>query len=96
MKMTPRQVESWSRTRAKGRTRFVWLTGVVSWGLLVAIFWSVAMASFQGWDRFPRRLGIALILFPIGGYWFGSYVWRKSEEQYEETLRAQTRTGTDT
>jgi hypothetical protein len=94
MKMTPRQVEGWSKTRAKGRTRFVWLTGVVSWGVPVAIIWSVAMASFKGWDRFPHLLRIALILFPIAGYWFGSYVWRKSEEQYEQTLGDQPRTGT--
>ncbi len=84
-KMTPQQAERWARTRAKGRTRYIWLAGVVSWGLPVAVFWSVAMAAIQGWDRLWLYHPVALVGFPIGGYWFGSAMWRKLEALYEQS-----------
>ena len=84
--MTSRQMQRWAKTRAKSRTRFVWLMGVVAWGLPTAIGWSVAMAAFQGWERLPLLLLNALVLFPIGGYWFGGSLWRKCEGLYEQAL----------
>jgi hypothetical protein len=77
----------WERTRAKGRNRFIWVTGVLCWGVLTGLVWSVVMAMFQGWDRLGVLIPIALIAFPIGGYWFGSNVWRKTEERYDEHLK---------
>jgi hypothetical protein len=87
--MTPQQIESWGKSRAKGRTRFVWRMGVVAWGLPTAITWAVVMAAFQGWERLPLLLPIALLLFPIGGYWFGASTWRKYEGLYEQAMRDQ-------
>jgi hypothetical protein len=83
-KMTERQAERWAKTRAKGRTRFVWPIGVLAWGLSVGILWALMMAAIQGWDRLWLFLPIAPVGFPICGYWFGSTVWRKCESLYEQ------------
>lgn len=79
----------WENTRAKGRNRFIWGTGVLCWGVMTGLIWSITMAMSQGWDQFYILLPIALVMFPIGGYWFGSIVWRKTEEGYEEYLRSE-------
>jgi hypothetical protein len=85
--MNPKQRERWAKTRQMGRTRFVWLVGVLGWGVSVGIGWSLAMAAVNGWDRLPVLLPIALIGFPIGGYFFGTLTWRWSEKQYEQATR---------
>jgi hypothetical protein len=85
-KMTPQQAERWAKIRAKGRNRFVRLVGVVGWGLPVAVLWSLTMAAIQGWDRIWLYLPIALVGFPVAGYWFGSTLWRKVEVLYQQSI----------
>lgn len=83
-KMTEKQLDRWEKTRRMGRPRFVLLVGVLYWGVLTGLLWSVAMAAIQGWDRLPTLLPIALVGFPVGGFFFGAYVWKASEKQYLE------------
>ncbi|MBN9120397.1 MAG: hypothetical protein J0I06_14775 [Planctomycetes bacterium] len=85
--MTPKQIEQWAKTRQMGRTRFIWLRGVCGWGLTVGIAWAVVMAAVQGWDRLPILLALAVVGFPIGGYFFGVFTWRACEKRYEEATR---------
>jgi len=87
MRMTQQQAERWARTRQKGRKRFVWVHGVLGWGLPMAITCPVLLAVFQGWERLPLNLPIALVLFPIGGYWFGAWMWRFGEQKYQQALQ---------
>jgi hypothetical protein len=84
MKMTDDQLARWEKTRKMGRTRYVWLVGVPGWGVAVGSTWAVAMAAMQGWDRLPTLLALALVGFPIGGYFFGAWVWKASESQYQK------------
>lgn len=88
MGMTPDQIKQWSKTRRMGRTRYVWLYGVLRWGLTVGVVWAVVMAAFQGWERLPILLALAVVGFPMGGYLFGVVTWRQNEGQYEQAKRA--------
>ncbi len=73
----------WERVRAKGRSRYIWLSGVLGWGLPVAVAWSIAMTGFRGgWSLTNYDFTLlgsyllpALILFPIGGYLWGACIW---------------------
>jgi hypothetical protein len=85
--MTPKQAERWARVREKGRTRFVWIRGVFGWGIPVAVFWSIWMGWIQGWDRLWILTPLALVLFPIGGYFWGVVMWRKFESAYQEATQ---------
>jgi hypothetical protein len=87
MKMTDKQLERWEKTRQMGRTRFIWLQGVLAWGVTVGVMWAVAMTAVRGeWDRLPILLAIALVGFPIGGYFFGALMWKTSEAAYRKAI----------
>jgi hypothetical protein len=95
MKMTEKQREKWSKTRKKGRTRFIWLYGVVGWGVVTGVLWAAAMA-FQGLGHLPLLLPLALIVFPIGGFFFGRKMWTTFEDQFQEAaLREKPDVGPD-
>ena len=83
MQMTQKQLEKLERVLQKGRSHFIWYRGVLGWGVFVAIFWCCWMSYFQGW-KFFTTLPLALILFPIGGYFWGASMWRKCETLREE------------
>ncbi|HVL12023.1 MAG TPA: hypothetical protein VM529_05630 [Gemmata sp.] len=86
MKTTDRQLARWEKMRKMGRTRYVWLVGVLGWGVATGSTWAVTMAAVQGWDRLPTLLTLALIGFPIGGYFFGAWTWKVCEAQYQKAL----------
>jgi hypothetical protein len=56
------------------RKRFIMVYGVLSWGLLTAIAWSLVTSKLN-MAEFLGVLPIALVVFPIGGYFFGAFMW---------------------
>ncbi len=84
--LTQKQFERLANTRSKGRKRFIWLHGVLGWGVFVALFWSCWMAAWKGWEQFLIYLLIALVMFPIGGYFWGASMWNRFERLYEDFL----------
>ena len=75
MEMTPKQLEKWAKTR---------LYGVVGWGLTIGVLWSLVMSYGLGWNQLLLNLVLAVILFPIGGYFFGHWMWKKGEEGFQK------------
>ncbi len=84
-KMTEKQHARWAITRQRGRFRFILILGVLIWGIGTAVLFSIFMAAQRGFDHFVWDLGLALILFPIGGYFWGSWMWRFNERQFAES-----------
>ena len=91
MGMSPEQARRWAQTRQKGRTRFVWLIGVLGWGLAMGLCFPVAVAAvgsflpdniMPGWERLPVLLAWSLIICPIAGYFVGLCCWQAAESQY--------------
>jgi hypothetical protein len=94
--MSPKQVKRWARTRQMGRTRYVWLIGVLGFGLTLGVCLPVAIAAVgswlpgkivPGWERLPVHLVGCLIVCPIGGYFFGVCMWRAVESEYERATQ---------
>jgi hypothetical protein len=92
----------WERTRAMGRTTFIWRRGVFGWGVPVALV-TIAYQIVQE-QGFVRRLvmtqhlkvgvGIAMLVFPLCGYLFGRYLWTAGEENYERLVDQEPESGT--
>jgi hypothetical protein len=85
--MHEREYTRWEATRSKGRSRFIWLFGVVWWGVVTGLMWAVMMAWMHGWNELPLLLPFALIGVPIGGYFWGAWMWNRIEKQYRQALR---------
>ncbi len=68
--------------RPAGRTRYVWRSGVLGWGLPVGVFYAVTMAYFFR-DRFGygKELLFQLCFLPLwalAGYVYGRIMWRRA------------------
>jgi hypothetical protein len=74
--------EKWTRFSKLGRTRYVLRFGVLGWGIPTAILFSLVQGYRFGWDGFLFQLIPALILFPIGGIFFGRFMWRALENKH--------------
>jgi hypothetical protein len=68
--------------REKGKRHFVWFQGVLMWGIITGIMWSVAMAYYSPSEHIYIRPIIALIIFPISGYFGSKWTWNKNEQKY--------------
>ena len=96
MPKDPRAVELWARTRAKGRTRFIWFNGTLLTGLILAFLLLPVLlpvtALIRGWDHVVHRLPFIVIMFPILGYLGGVLTWRRMERRYAETMNKDAQT----
>ena len=85
--------EKWRATRAKGYSRFVFLYGVLGWGLGMFIFMTVLPALFGiprifVVDALKRHtteyLLLGVILWILVGALWGILVWIDSEAQFQK------------
>jgi hypothetical protein len=54
------------------------------------------MCGAEGWEGWPVRFALALIVFPIGGYGFGRVLWRMMEGRYRRTSQGRGAAGEET
>lgn len=88
MRIKQKHLDRWARTRQKGRFHFIWVYYVFGWGVFTAITWSCLMGVLQGWrwNQVLLRSVIALIIFPICGYFLGMWLWRRSERRFAQAM----------
>ena len=94
----PEAIARWERTRAMGRTTFIWRRGVFGWGIpvaLVTIAYQVVQEQGFVWrlvmtQHLKVGIGIAMLVFPLCGYLFGRYLWTAGEENYERMVDQET------
>lgn len=75
-------IEKWEQTRVKGKLHFIWVKGFFGWGIMTAVLWSIIMHFAQPHEPIWFRPIIALVIFPIGGLFWGNWVWSSSERKY--------------
>ncbi|MFM8333070.1 MAG: hypothetical protein ACKN9T_15400 [Candidatus Methylumidiphilus sp.] len=87
---TPERLRLWQKTRALGKSRFVWTHGVVQWGGFMFCF-SMAVfqhrhygAVFSTEGNWLFRVVLALSVWTFVGYLYGQSRWRRNEQQYLE------------
>jgi hypothetical protein len=74
------------RVKARGKKRFIIWVGVVRWGGLMFVV-TTAPTLFT---ETPFRLAIGLVvlklvIWPLGGYFWGLYMWNICEKQFSGT-----------
>ncbi len=85
--MTPKNRENWEATRAKGRTRFILVTGVLGWGLPMFLFMTFWVQKVSVDD--VGSIALSMALWAVGGLGFGYWVWRVSEKKYLEAIESE-------
>jgi len=98
--LSPRQVESRKRIRAKDRKHYILYTGVLRWGMSVFILTTAWMWHDEyGWQVPPRgwlwfSIVSGLLIWSVAGYFWGDYMWRRiSEEPQSDTRTEKNLTG---
>jgi hypothetical protein len=94
-KPTAAQRKRWlQEVNARGKKSFVMWVGVVRWGGLAFLI-TTAMALFSE-TSFRRTVvncmflvGLNLLIWPLGGYFWGLYMWNIHEKQFSESGKEQ-------
>jgi uncharacterized membrane protein len=76
MSKADRRTERRARMIKRGRRSFTLRYGVLGWGVSTAILFSLYQGYSQGWDRLVYWLIVSLVIFPIGGWFWGVAMWR--------------------
>ena len=76
----------WARLRRKGPLRFILLRGVLGWGLVAALVYSLVMWAVAGADL-RVLLPLSMVIFPIGGVLWGAAMWWFLERRYQRETR---------
>jgi len=90
--MKTSQIQKWEKIRNKGKKKFIFQNGVLRWGLTTGLLFSVIMywiGEPHTLLRFVSFLVLALIFFPIGGYFWGLWVWTASEKEHQKAIKKQ-------
>ena len=94
----PDAIARWERTRAMGRSTFIWRRGVFGWGIPVALLtiaYQVVQEQGFVWrlvmtQHLKVGIGVAMLVFPLCGYLFGRYLWTAGEDNYERLVDQET------
>lgn len=76
----------WARIRRKGPLRFILLRGVLGWGLVAALVYSLVMWAVAG-ANLRVLLPLSMVIFPIGGVLWGAAMWWFLERRYQREAR---------
>ena len=72
--MSQKKSEKLKALVKKGKWSYVFKHGVLGWGVPTAILWSTIM-HFIDSIPFTESIFLALVLFPIGGLFWGLFMW---------------------
>ncbi len=78
----PQHMERWMQVRARGKKRYIWRSGVIGWGVSTGIL--VGALNRLGGTSWVQSAS-SLVLFPIGGYFWGLFMWHWMERQFSKS-----------
>jgi hypothetical protein len=86
---------NWEQQRALGRTRFILRRGVLGWGIPAAfltILYKVVQEQGLVWtprltESVRTAVVVAILVFPLGGWLFGRWLWDTGETRYRARMR---------
>src|SRR5688572_26637056 len=79
-----RQLRRWERVRAAGRKRFILLWGVLGWGVSTGLLFSATIIPSErpSFSTAVVTVVVSVILFPLGGFFFGYWLWQVGNWNY--------------
>lgn len=74
-KVTQEQKEVYDQMMEQGPIRFILLRGVLYWGVVTAVLYSLLMWLFMEGQTFLEIISYAIWIFPLGGIGWGGFMW---------------------
>lgn len=66
----------WEKVQQDGIWRFALKEGVFKWGFGTAVLWLVLLSVLtKGEIDYALMIPYALVAFPVGGFFFGVFMW---------------------
>ncbi|MCG6200516.1 hypothetical protein [Psychromonas antarctica] len=86
--MKDKHFESWKKLREKGRLRFIFVRGILGWGLPMFLIVILLFNVGENGVILPASIAIHAAIWTVGGMIFGGVMWHLSEKKYlSEVLR---------
>lgn len=79
-----KRLDKWERTRSKGKWNFALKYGVLFWGLLTAVLFSLFFSISLKDISFFGILPVAIAIFPFAGFFWGVAFWNFMEKTYQK------------
>lgn len=85
--MKEKDKKYWKKIREKGKRHFILYRGIIGWGIPTGILYTIMIKGLKGVTigDILGKLIISIIVFPIGGYFWGLWVWNIQEKKYKKT-----------
>jgi hypothetical protein len=80
------QAAKWASIRRRGRRRYIFLSGVLRWGVGIAVPTTIVAGWLGAPAPFLGRLAIALVVYPLIGIGYGAWMWSFNERRYSEWI----------
>ena len=87
--MNAQQAQIWERTRQVGKRKFILYYGVLGWGLIAGLLFSLIDLALHSESFSWNSVMINLIIFPLGGIWMGNWLWKRTERGYEQCMKSE-------
>lgn len=82
----PAELKKWADMRRTGLAKFIFLNGVVAWGLPMFAIMTFVVNRRQGDVRSAQMLLVSLVVWTLGGALFGWVTWTITEKKYQKYL----------
>jgi hypothetical protein len=83
--MRPASDERLRKVIGMGKSRFVWVNGVLSWGVPMALTMTIFESiPYHGIRDVALSFAISAPIGLIGGYLWGRWVWHGYEKRYAD------------
>jgi hypothetical protein len=89
--MNEKEFRSWEEQRKKGRTSFVAVTGVLSYGVPMSIVMTFFVGRLDESGLSPTDLVIQVAIWLFAGALFGVTMWHVQERRYARAFDARGR-----
>ncbi|WNO07929.1 hypothetical protein [Teredinibacter sp. KSP-S5-2] len=83
--MNEKQLALWEKERTRGKWHFIFVRGVLSWGLPMLVAMAFVNRPFAEGLTSSRAI-IHCVIWPIGGILFGVTLWFVQEKRYRKEM----------
>lgn len=86
--MNEAQADKWRKTRLMGKAKYVMYYGVVTWGLMLTLFFT-AIEWLSQQSLIGSWLTIRLVVFSIVGFFIANFRWDANERKLHQLSKKQ-------